>query len=269
MIQYHVYPGGKKRIVTFSYDDGHRNDARLVEMFNRHGVKATFHLNGAKYIGKTDAELAEIRHRYRGHEIACHTVHHGWPARMPMQSVTAETMEDRKILEQLTDYPVIGMSYPSGSFSEEAVCAMRACGIVYSRTVLSHKNFYLPEDFMRWHPTCHHKDALPLCDKFLADLDSPWTHPLFYIWGHAHEFRTEDEWAVMEQILQKLAGNDKIWYATNLEIYNYMMAQQRLQISADETMLYNPSDIDVWAEKDKTQIIHIPAGDTVILMKEC
>ena len=73
----------------------------------------------------------------------------------------------------------------------------------------------------------------------------------------------------MEQILQKLAGNDKIWYATNLEIYNYMMAQQRLQISADETMLYNPSDIDVWAEKDKTQIIHIPAGDTVILMKEC
>ena len=115
MIQFHVYPGGKKRIVTFSYDDGHRNDERLVEMFNRHGVKGTFHLNGIKYLGKTEAELAEYRRRYAGHEIACHTVTHGWPARMPMQSVTAETLEDRKILEQLTDYPVIGMSYPSAN----------------------------------------------------------------------------------------------------------------------------------------------------------
>ena len=38
MIQYHVYPGGKKRIVTFSYDDGHENDARLIELFNYFGI---------------------------------------------------------------------------------------------------------------------------------------------------------------------------------------------------------------------------------------
>lgn len=268
MIQFHVYPGGKKRIVTFSYDDGHRNDERLVELFNRYGVKGTFHLNGIKYIDKTDAELAEIKHRYEGHEISCHTVHHGWPSRMPLQSLTNEIIEDRRILENIADYPVIGMSYPSGSYSEEALAALRACGIVYSRTVKSTKNFYLPENFLEWHPTCHHKDALGLCDKFLADLDSPWTHPLFYIWGHAHELRTEEEWALMEQILQKLSDNDKIWYATNIEIYNYMMAQQRLQISADERMFYNPSHIDVWVEKDKTQVIRIPAGETVIFLKE-
>lgn len=37
MIQYHVFPGGKKRIVTFSYDDGNPRDERLVEMFNKYG----------------------------------------------------------------------------------------------------------------------------------------------------------------------------------------------------------------------------------------
>ena len=44
MIQFHVYPGGKKRIVTFSYDDGHPNDVRRIELFDKYAVKGTFHL---------------------------------------------------------------------------------------------------------------------------------------------------------------------------------------------------------------------------------
>lgn len=69
----------------------------------------------------------------------------------------------------------------------------------------------------------------------------------------------------MEDILAKISGSDKIWYATNMEIYNYMMAQRALQISADETVFYNPTAITVWVEKDKREIIEIPAGATVRL----
>ena len=267
MIQFHVYPGGKKRVVTFSYDDGHINDERLIKLFDKYGVKGTFHLNGIKYVGISEEEKAALRDRYAGHEVACHTLQHGWPSRMPMPSVVNEVMEDRRILEDVFGYPVIGMSYPSGSFDDASVMAMRACGIVYSRTVLSHKNYMLPEDFMRWHPSCHHRDALPLCDKYMADLDSQWTRPMFYIWGHAHELRTEDDWAYMEKIVSSVAGSEKIWYATNIEIYNYMTAQSMLQISADETRFYNPTAIDLWVERDKTDIIMIPAGQTVYAPK--
>ena len=265
MIQFHVYPGGKKRILTFSYDDGSSNDIRLVELFNRYEVKGTFHLNGKRYLNMSEAELEKVRTLYAGHEVSCHTLRHGWPARMPLASLVNEIMEDRRILERIFGYPVVGMSYPSGSYSDEALVAVKACGILYSRTVDSTKRFLLPEHFLKWHPTCHHKDALTLCDRFLRDLDSEWTHPLFYIWGHSHEFRTDEEWAVMEEILQKLSGNDKIWYATNMEICNYMMAQRQLQISADETIFHNPSARDVWVEKDKNEIICIPAGKTVTL----
>ena len=263
MVQFHVFPGGKKRVLTFSYDDGSENDVRLIEMFNKYGVKGTFHLNGINYVGISEERAEELRRIYAGHEVACHTLRHGWPARMPAQSVVLETLEDRKILEGIFGYPVVGMSYPSGSFDDKAVEAMRACGIVYSRTVVSTRNFPLPTDFMRWHASCHHIGALDICDNFLRDLDSPWTHPLFYIWGHSHELRNEDDWAMMDKILQKLAGNEKIWYATNIEIYNYMTAQSQLQISADETVFYNPSSIDVWVERNKTDIIMIPAGQTV------
>ena len=36
---------GKLKAVTFSYDDGVMMDKRLVEIFNRYGMKATFNLN--------------------------------------------------------------------------------------------------------------------------------------------------------------------------------------------------------------------------------
>lgn len=264
MIQFHIFPGGKRRVVTFSYDDGHKNDVELVELFNKYRVKATFHLNGMNYVGISDKKAEELRKLYCCHEVACHTLQHGWPSRMPMQSVTLETYEDRRILENIFGYPIVGMSYPSGSYDGEAINAMRACGIAYSRTIASTRGFDLPVDFMRWNPTCHHKYALELCDKFIADLDSQWTSPLFYIWGHSFELQSHEQWDMMENILKKLSGNEKIWYASNVDIYNYMTAQAMLRISADETVFYNPSALDVWVERDKKDIIMIPAGQIVV-----
>lgn len=265
MIEFHTFHGGKKRVVTFSYDDGNPLDERLIGLFNKYGVKGTFHLNGINYINASEEDKEKLRAIYKGHEIACHTLTHGWPARMPLQSVVGEVWEDRKVLESIFGYPVTGMSYPSGSFDEDSVLAMKSCGIAYSRTTIANMNFKVPEDFMKWHPTCHHKYALEICDEFLENIDSQWVHPMFYIWGHAHDIRTEEQWEYMEELLKKISGNNKIWYATNIEIYNYMQAQKRLVISADETIFYNPSDITVWVEKDKKEIIEIPAGKTVTL----
>jgi len=263
MVQFHIFPGGKRRIVTFSYDDGHINDDRLTALFNRYAVKGSFHLNGNRYLQASPEELNLIRERYEGHEISCHTLRHGWPARMPSASLVGEIMEDRKILENLAGYPVQGMSYPSGSFSDDVEKTMAACGILYSRTTLSTKAFQLPSDFLAWHPTCHHRDALALAPSFMGSLDSEWTGPLFYIWGHAHELRTESDWEYIEAVVRAVAGSEKIWYATNMEIYSYFAALRQLRISADERIFYNPTAIDLWVERNKKDIIMIPAGKTV------
>ncbi len=263
MIQYHVYPGGKKRVVTFSYDDGSLNDERLVELFNKYKVKATFHLNGLNYTEIDDCEAKRLRSLYSGHEISCHTLRHGWPSRMPKVSLNTEVIEDRKILERIAGYTVVGMSYPSGSYNKTAEQVLDSCGIVYSRTTVSSGNFGFPDNWLEWHPSCHHRDALPLCEKFVSDIDSEWTKPLLYIWGHSHEFRNEADWAYMEKVVGIIAENDKIWYASNIEIYDYMTALERLRISADERVFVNPTSIDLWIEKDKSLILRIPAGETV------
>ena len=266
MLQFHVYPGGKKRIVTFSYDDGSGNDPRLIELFNKYGVKGTFHLNTRVFEKMTDeSEKKAFVDRYIGHEVACHTVHHGWPTRMPASSLLNELINDRRDLEKYTGYPVVGMSYPCGDYDDRVLGALTACGIVYSRTTKATFNFGFPDDWRVWHPTCHHRDAdKPIAD-FLSRIDSEWTRPMLYIWGHSHEFKTEEDWAKMEETVSKIAGLDQVWYATNIEIYDYIEATRRVRVSADEKTLYNPSSVDVWVERDKKEIFTVPAGKTVTL----
>ena len=48
MIRLDLFKGGRKQAATFSYDDGTLHDERLIEIFNRCGIKATFNLNSAR-----------------------------------------------------------------------------------------------------------------------------------------------------------------------------------------------------------------------------
>ena len=264
MIQLTVFPQGKKRIVTFSYDDGPEGDVRLISLFNRYGVKGTFHLNGGKYRGMAEDRLNAIRDLYRGHEIACHTLHHGFIRQMTHNTLVREVLEDRRILEKIAGYPVTGMSYPCGEYNDDIEKVMESCDIAYSRTTRNTMDYHLPDCFLRWDPTCHHRDALDRAENFMSRLDDKWCRPLLYIWGHSFEFRSEEDWAYMEKVLQTVSHNDKIWYATNGEIRDYLAATHSLIVSADETMVKNPTATDVWIDKDG-RIVQIPAGKTVCL----
>ena len=46
-VTFSLFPGGKRKALTMSYDDGTVHDRRLVEIFNRHGIRGTFHLNSS------------------------------------------------------------------------------------------------------------------------------------------------------------------------------------------------------------------------------
>lgn len=40
---------GKTKAITFSFDDGVEQDIRLIEMFDRYGLKGTFNLNSGSF----------------------------------------------------------------------------------------------------------------------------------------------------------------------------------------------------------------------------
>ena len=254
MIRLNCFPGGRRFAVTLSYDDGQLHDARLVEIFNKYGVKGTFHLNSGRMESPDHVHAADAAHIYQGHEIACHTVSHPFPDELSKADLIREVMDDRKNLEKISGGIVRGMSYPYGRYNDSVIASMSACDIAYSRTTLSHNGFAMPQNFMTWHPTCHHKNAQEAVERFLTLMSSDrarWTSlSLLYIWGHSFEFARENNWELIENLCSKLSGNPNIWYATNIEIYEYEQARRSLQASADGCRIHNPSAIPVWVSVD-------------------
>lgn len=81
-----------------------------------------------------------------------------------------------------------------------------------------------------------------------------------YVWGHSYEFDNHDNWNVIEDFCAYMGGRDDIWYATNIEIIDYMDAARRLIFSTDCRRVYNPNAISVWLEIDGDTVIEVKGG---------
>ncbi len=264
MINLDRFPNGARKALTMSYDDGKYYDRQLVEIFNKYGIKGTFHINAGYLNDKKkdridDTEVAEL---YKGHEISAHGFTHRTLAIAPRELQVAEVIKDRLALEKLAGYPVRGMSYPNGLFTDDTVAILKACGIEYCRVVETTGTFALPQDLMRWHGTCHHNDNL--LDYAQAFIDQPHKNRphLMYVWGHAKEFEVDGKWDMIEEFCKMTGGRDDIWYATNIEIADYLNALKQLRFSADCSMVYNPTAFRLCFTKDK-EPTYIEAGETL------
>lgn len=261
------FPNGKPKALTFSYDDGVEQDIRLVEIFKQHNLFGTFNVNSGCFGNKNRLTAEQVKDLYipAGQELACHTVHHPFLEKLPDAAALLEVLDDRRALEELSGEIIDGMAYPFGTYNERTIELLKAAGIKYSRTVISTEDFRLPQNWLALTATCHHKNPklFELADKFINETPTVRQHGwLFYVWGHSYEFRDNDNWYIIEEFAEKIAGKEDVWYATNMQIYDYLAAFDALQFSADGDMVYNPSVIDVWFSANGKDY-HIPAGKTV------
>ena len=267
------YPEGRAKALTFSYDDGVRQDLRLMDILDRYGMKATFNLNSGLYpteSGHRRMTAEEITQAYagRGHEVACHAYTHPFLESLPASAVAYEILKDRETLEAQFGCIVRGMAYPYGTFSDEVVDALKHCGIAYARTTVSTEKFTLPTDWLRLPATCHHKNPrlMELAKTFVEMSYRSRPCGLFYVWGHSYEFDDADNWHVIEEFAEYMSDReDEIWYATNMEIYEYVTAYNSLVFSADDTIVYNPTLKTIWFFGDG-EIYKVNPGETLKLL---
>ena len=227
---------GKMKAVTFSYDDGVTQDVRLIELFNKYGVKATFNLN-SELLGHPGSLLREnvrishnknkpedIRHIYTGHEIAGHTLRHPRLPDIPDDAEVIRQVErDRLNLSELAGYEVVGFAYPCGGQNFDhrvSELIKHNTGIKYARNIISNHSFKLQDNLHEFCPTVYHHgewDKLfELADKFVSlKAEEP---SIFYIWGHAYEFDIENTWDRFEELLKIISGKNDIFYGTNREV---------------------------------------------------
>lgn len=271
------FPEGRSKVLTFSYDDGMILDPKLVKILNERGLKGTFNISGGLFF--EDITMLSKRNKYNRmtkeesiatyadtpHEIAIHAYSHPDLTTLPTASVVHEIIQDRECLEATFGRIVRGMAYPYGTYNDAVVDILKACGIVYSRTVHSTEDFDLPRNWLTLHPTCHHENPrlMELAKKFV-EMKTPKKPKMFYLWGHTYEFGERDNWNVIEEFADFMAGReDEIWYATNIEIYEYVEAFDRLVFSADSSVVHNPTSQKLWYSFGKDEVYSIEPGETV------
>lgn len=267
------FPGGKQKSLTFSYDDGVFQDMRLVEIFDKFGLRGTFNLNGGLFSPEgttknaihTRMPKSICRELYKNHEVALHGLTHPFLEQLPSAKCVNEILEDKKILEDMTGKIIRGMAYPYGTYNDKVVNALNACGVVYSRTTISTENFNLPTDWLRLPATCHHNNPrlMDLAKNFIGETPPVYPPKLFYVWGHSYEFDMNDNWNVIEEFADFLAGRNDVWYATNIEIYDYIDKYKKLIFNAAGNMCYNPTDTELFFYEGKT--VSVAPGETVRL----
>ena len=257
MYRFMAFPNFKRKAVTFSYDDGHINDIRLVEILNKYGLKGTFNVNSSLLLNPTGKRLSlkQAKEVYGNtHEVAVHGERHLSLSDMSIATATNEILTDRKNLEKGFGKIVQGMAYANGDITDEYLTAVKACGIKYARVVPSRRNFALPTNWLYLTPTCHHDDPelFNLTEEFLnkPDREYYWSRRqrLFYIWGHASELDYNDGWEKIEKFCSLVGNRDDVWACTNMELYDYIKAYQSLEWSVENKFVHNPTSTTVYIE---------------------
>jgi hypothetical protein len=264
-----LWPDGLRKALTFSYDDGVMQDLKLISLFRLYGLKGTFNLNSALF-GQIDVIAhggreydhshvpeEDIAHVYAGFEAAIHTAHHPHLTQLSNVNAAEEILADRAAIEALVRYPVRGMAYPFGETDARVKEIVRVLGVTYARGTRTTGDCSLPVDPYDWATSCHHAELEQLIEPFLGDAARA---SLLSVWGHAYEFDMTGTWDAFEGMLERLGGNDDVWYASNIEVFDYLAAHRALRFTADGAVVENPSATDVFLDVDG-ETLCIPGGE--------
>ena len=227
-----MFPNNKHKAITFSFDDGVTQDRRLIKLLDKYNLKCTFNLNSLS-LGKegkvkwqqwtaphNKVEIDEVKTLYANHEVAVHTSHHPDLTKLSKEKIIKEVEDDRKFLENLVGYRIIGMAYPFGTVNDFVVKTIKEnTPILYSRNIWATYNFDLQSNLLDFRPTVHCLDfdhLFNLADEFL-NYDGN-EDKIFYIWGHAYEFDFENTGDKFETFLKLISNKEDIFYGTNKEV---------------------------------------------------
>lgn len=272
------FPGGKKKCLTLSYDDGLIQDLRLCDLMKKWNIAGTFNINtgmyppddtilSPDYKGRlTVSKYKEIYLSSPLFEVATHCYTHPFINKLSLGEVAMEIIEDRKNIEKDFGGICRGHAYPYGAYTKEIIELFKTCGIAYARTTNATLSFNIPNNWLELNPTCHHAhpELMKLADKFVND--SPGKEPwLFYLWGHSYEFDNNDSWYIIENFFEKVANKDDVWYATNIQVCDYTNAYRSLQFSTDGNTIYNPTSTQIFICCNNRTDIKIAPGETVTL----
>ena len=228
---------GKNKAITFSFDDGVLQDIKLIEIFNKYGLKGTFNLNsgrlgvvsktaivnGVEVVTNGVVRPQDVKCVYDGQEVAVHTLVHPALCKLDDDSVVYQVETDRKILSDLCGYEVVGMAYPGGPPNNDKKVqslVKERTGVKYARSYPSTHTFELPKNLYEIESSVYfqHPDKMFELGQEFLNLKTE-TPKLFYVWGHSYELDQDKiSWERFEEFLKMMSNKTDIFYGTNKQV---------------------------------------------------
>lgn len=265
-----LYPGGKKKAFSITYDDGVYQDVRFVMLLNKYGLKGTFNLNSelmeqefkwqhesGLWVKRLPGELA--LHLYDGHEVASHTLTHPYMEGLSEEHIMYELGHDKWQLEQLFGRQVTGFAVPFDYFSDLIADCAKRLGFEYARCSEETYSYQPPEDYYHWAAGTYH--VMPGFQGFVEGFfHTDEELALCQIVGHSYDLDVGNMWDEMEDILRRAAEDGDVASMTNLELVRYLKAMRQAEIS--EKHIHNTSDMTLYFELDG-EIISLASDEKI------
>ena len=218
-----------KRIVTTSWDDGHKLDVKLADLLQKYKIPATLYVSPASTEFSKEDLLSEqeIQSLSEHFEIGGHTLHHPNLSKISLASAIDDIQAGRDVLESIVGKKLRSFAYPYGAYTAQVQRAVLNLGFTVVRTT---KRFSIDAS-----QEC---DALPTTVQVYTHIsDIPhlprygtiqWVKlaqhffdrvvengGVFHLWGHSWEIEKNNEWRNVETVFEYISARKDIEYICN------------------------------------------------------
>ena len=200
---------------VFAIDDGTIFDKKVVSIFNKYGISATFNLNSGlqdfvwyqDWLEVRRLRLDENKAIYEGHEVASHSLTHPWLTSLSDEGVYYEVGEDIKNLSNIFNKEITSFSYPFDGFDERTINIIKSLGITHIILPAIDDSFKYPVDTYHIKVTSWNiDDALNKVDRFIKDDNAE----IFIYLSHSYDYEYANSYDKLEELCKIVTGNKDI-----------------------------------------------------------
>ena len=208
---------------VFAIDDGTIYDTKVIDIFNKYNIRATFNLNSGLqnfvwYKGDLPVkrlDLNKYKAIYDNHEVASHSLTHPFLTSLADDAVYHEVKDDIDNLERIFNRKVLSFSFPFDGFDERTIEIIKSVGISHIILPEIDDSFMLPPDSYHIKVTSWNiDDALEKFERFIKDKNAK----LFVYLSHSYDYEFASSYDKLEELCQLVKSQDDVEIITIGEI---------------------------------------------------
>ena len=209
------------KFFVFAIDDGTIFDKKVIDIFNKYGIKATFNLNSGlqdfvwwkNHLEVKRLNLNENNNIYEGHEVASHSLTHPYLTSLSDEDVYQEVKQDIDNLKNIFNRDIKTFSFPFDGYDERTINIIKSLGITHIILPDIDDSFKYPVDTYHIKITSWNiDDALKKVKRFIEDENAQ----LFIYLSHSYDYEYDNSYDKLEELC-KIVTNNKYIKAINIK----------------------------------------------------